>query len=232
MDIVYISGVSSLIIQIITGLFDFYVLQLKVPKEVMILKQVLILEFIVQIIEFSFYLWMVYNFDKLVNITPYRYWDWALTTPTMLISLCIYLLYLKNLEEKKVIEENLIQILFENASILVPVIILNFFMLIFGYLGETKVISFKLATIFGFIPFLLYFFIIFENLAKFSEYGKRIFFIFSFIWALYGVANLLSYKNKNSLYNILDLFSKNFFGLFIATILYFESNKSFNVYPV
>ena len=111
MDIVYTSGVLSLIIQLTTGLFDFYVLQIKVPKEVMILKQVLILEFIVQIIEFSFYLWMVYNFDKLVNITPYRYWDWALTTPTMLISLCIYLLYLKSLEEKKVIEENLIQIL-------------------------------------------------------------------------------------------------------------------------
>jgi len=225
MDIIYITGISSLIIQIITGLFDFYVLQLKVPKEVIILKQVLILEFIVQIIEFSFYLWMVYNFDKLVNITPYRYGDWALTTPTMLISLCIYLLYLKNIEEKKVIEENIIQVIFENATVIIPVIILNFFMLIFGYLGETKVISFKLATIFGFIPFLLYFYLIYENFAKFSEYGKRIFFIFSFIWALYGVANLLSYKNKNSLYNILDLFSKNFFGLFIATILYFESNK-------
>jgi hypothetical protein len=171
--------------------------KIKIPKEVMILKQVLILEFIVQIIEFSFYLWMVYNFDKLVNITPYRYWDWALTTPTMLISLCIYLLYLKNLEEKKVIEENLIQILFENASILVPVVILNFLMLILGYLGETKVISFKLATFLGFIPFLLYFYLIYENFAKFTVYGINIFFIFSFIWALYGVANLLSYKMKN-----------------------------------
>jgi len=229
MDIVYTSGVLSLIIQLTTGLFDFYVLQIKVPKEVMILKQVLILELIVQIIEFSFYLWMVYNFDKIVNITPYRYWDWALTTPTMLISLCIYLLYLKSLEEKKVIEENLFQILFENATILVPVVILNFLMLIFGYLGETKVISFKLATFLGFIPFLLYFYLIYENFAKFTVYGMNIFFIFSFIWALYGVANLLSYKMKNALYNILDLFSKNFFGLFIAGILYFESIKSFKV---
>jgi hypothetical protein len=229
MDTIYITGISSLIIQLITGIFDFYVLHLKVPKEVMILKQVLFLEFVVQIIEFTFYVWMIYNFNKLDNITPSRYWDWALTTPTMLISLCIYLIYLKNIENKKVIEENIIQVIFENATVIIPVVVLNFFMLIFGYLGETKVIPFKLATIFGFMPFLLYFYLIYENLAKFSVYGMRIFFMFSFIWALYGVANLLSYKVKNTLYNILDLFSKNFFGLFIAGILYFESKKVLKV---
>ena len=57
--IIFITGAMSLIIQILTGIFDFYVLTLKVSENMNILRNLLILEFIVQVIEGSFYIWMV-----------------------------------------------------------------------------------------------------------------------------------------------------------------------------
>jgi bacteriorhodopsin len=36
---------------------------------------------------------------------------------------------------------------------------------------------------------------------------------------MYGIAALLPYNLKNSIYNILDLFAKNFFGLFLTYII-------------
>ena len=54
----------------------------------------LILEVIVQIIESAFYFWLAYNFTKIINVTPKRYIDWVITTPTMLITLILYLIYL------------------------------------------------------------------------------------------------------------------------------------------
>jgi hypothetical protein len=47
-----------------------------------------------------------------------------------------------------------------------------------------------------------------------------IFYLMLFIWALYGVAALYKNKIKNASYNILDVFSKNFFGLFLAYLVY------------
>jgi bacteriorhodopsin len=43
---------------------------------------------------------------------------------------------------------------------------------------------------------------------------------FVFTWSLYGVAALLPYDTKNSMYNILDLFAKNFLGVFLVYILW------------
>jgi hypothetical protein len=37
---------------------------------------------------------------------------------------------------------------------------------------------------------------------------------------LYGVAAVLPYGSKNAMYNVLDLFSKNFFGLFLGYLIY------------
>ena len=40
------------------------------------------------------------------------------------------------------------------------------------------------------------------------------------IWSLYGVAAMLPSNYKNFSYNILDIFSKNFYGLYIAYRIY------------
>ena len=51
------------------------------------------------------------------------------------------------------------------------------------------------------------------------------FLLFVFIWLLYAVAYLFKYKEKNIAYNLLDLISKNLFGLFILYIIYSEKSK-------
>jgi hypothetical protein len=97
-SIIFQSGILSLAIQIITGLFDIYVVFLETPVYMQVLKQVLWLEIVVQFIEGGFYVWLIRNFHKIENITRYRYWDWIITTPTMLISFTVYLYYLKTRE--------------------------------------------------------------------------------------------------------------------------------------
>ncbi len=83
----YESAYLSLIIQFIIGIINIYGLNIDVPPEKIIFKDILKLEFGVQIIEFIFYCWMIINFELIKNITPYRYVDWIITTPTMLITL-------------------------------------------------------------------------------------------------------------------------------------------------
>ena len=93
MNIIYITGILSLIIQIITGIFDYYILNLQITPNLKLLRELLFVEFIVQLVEGCFYIWMVMNFSKISNITPNRYFDWFFTTPTMLITYSIYLIY-------------------------------------------------------------------------------------------------------------------------------------------
>jgi bacteriorhodopsin len=224
-NFIYITGVLSLIVQILTGIFDYYVLRLRVPHSLMLLKKLLLLEFVVQIIEGSFYVWMVYNFSKIADITHFRYYDWFITTPTMLFTYSFYLLYLKYKEENKEINDNMYQLILENLQILVPVVILNATMLLFGYLGEIKKMSKYLAAFLGFIPFIIMFYIIYKNYAVFSKDGIQTFWYFCGIWSLYGVASIMPYSIKNIAYNILDLFSKNFFGIFLAFVLFYSNRE-------
>ena len=225
MDILKISVYLSLVVQIFTGLFDYYVIQLNIPSKIIILKQLLIMELIVQIIEGIFYIWLAINIASVANITPHRYYDWYLTTPTMLVTLCVYLIYLRNKEENKETEHSLLKIVYDNINILAPIIFLNFVMLTSGYLTEIKKLSRTPGVLFGFIPFLIYFYLIYENFAKFSQYGYQIFFYFFIIWFTYGIAALMNYKTKNIMYNILDLFAKNFFGLYLGFVVLNAMNQ-------
>jgi hypothetical protein len=61
--------------------------------------------------------------------------------------------------------------------------------------------------------------VIYESYAKFSEKTKNIFWIMFGIWALYGIAFLMPPVAKNLGYTALDIFAKNFFGLFLYYII-------------
>lgn len=216
----YVTLILSVIVQLTTGMLEVGTLFIKVESPYRIIRQLLVLELIVQIIEGSFYLWLFYNFNEVSNITPKRYLDWSITTPTMLITLIVYLIYLKYREEKSdTTKLELFNLLLENSTTVSYVMYLNWLMLIFGYLGETKIINTFTGVILGFVPFLLYYYIIYVNYAVQSNTGLKIFWYFFFIWSLYGVVAVLPYYIKNTLYNILDLFSKNFFGLFLSYII-------------
>jgi hypothetical protein len=240
------SANASLIVQVITAIIDLYVLTLRIPKTYLVLKQLLILEFVVQLVEGTFYVWLVRSFHSIENITPYRYYDWYLTTPTMLITFSIYLIYLKTKENNSKNQETLVEnqeetsetqenkektididkndgfftILKNNSTVLSYILILNVIMLTFGMLNEHRILNKYIAVFGGFIPFVMLFYLIYENYAKYSEKGRNLFVYFATIWSFYGVAALMPYHWKNIAYNILDLFSKNFFGIYLAYILW------------
>ena len=95
------------------------------------------------------------------------------------------------------------------------IFICNFLMLLFGYLGETGRINMNISLTFGFTFFAMSFHTIYNEYAIYSDIGKKMFnFIFS-IWSLYGVAALFNPITKNHMFNTLDIFAKNFFGLYL-----------------
>lgn len=215
----------SIYVQFATLAINLMVSRKNIPREYYIIKELFFLELFVQIIEGLFYIWLAYNFKKISNITPNRYMDWIITTPTMLITLISYLLFLQAKVTKQTSSLTLTSIFKDNYKTLVPILSLNWMMLLFGYLGEIKVIPIIYSVLLGFIPFLIYYFMIYKNFVDKdkSVYGYNIFMYFFFFWSLYGVAALMPYYIKNISYNILDLFAKNFFGLFLVYIIYTNS---------
>lgn len=211
----------SIAIQIITGFIEFFTLFVSVGKNIFFLKQLLIIECIVQIIELLFYIWLFINLKNVTNITSKRYFDWIITTPTMLFTLIMYLIYTNSNNPD---ELNLYEEVYQNKTNIIIITFLNLLMLIFGYLGETEVINKFITLTCGFIPFILYFWLIYENYAKYSDFGKKLFYYFLIVWTFYGIVAYLPYYLRNTCYNILDLFAKNFFGLYLSFIILKNTN--------
>ena len=216
----YITLIISVIVQIITGIIEIGAFFVKVPTIYFLIKQLLILELVVQFFEGFFYVWLSYNFTKVLNVTPKRYMDWVITTPTMLITLMLYLIYINNKIENKTNELDFFTLCKENQHIFIPVVLLNWLMLLFGYLGEMRMIPVLTGIFLGFIPFLIYYYIIYVNYVTKDTNGYLLFWYFFFFWSLYGIVAWLPYYIKNACYNILDLFSKNFFGIFLSYIIF------------
>ena len=211
--------IISITVQIITGIIEIFSLFVKVPEQFSLISQLLILEVSVQFIEGLFYIWLAYNFNAITDVTPKRYIDWSITTPTMLITLICYLIYSGNREKNDTSKLELFSLLSNNSSAIITILYLNWLMLIFGYLGEKKIIPIYIGVLLGFIPFLIYYFLIYIKYAVLSRNGFFIFWYFFFFWSLYGIVAFFPYYMKNTFYNILDLFSKNFFGIFLSYII-------------
>ncbi len=93
-------------------------------------------------------------------------------------------------------------------------------MLLVGYLQEIGIINIWASSLIGFYFLYLTFDIIYREYAIKSPENLQIFWIMAIIWSLYGVAAMFESKYKNFAYNILDIFSKNFYGLYIAYRIY------------
>ena len=217
---IYTSLIASIVIQVITGIIEVISLFIRVPLKFSFLKQMMMLEVFVQFIEGLFYIYWLYNFKSILNITPKRYFDWVITTPTMLINLIFYLIFLQYKDNNTSDTLNFVSLFHTEFYTIVTVVLLNWAMLLFGYLGEISVIPVLLGVSLGFIPFLIYYYIIYEKYAVLTDDGLKIFFYFLIFWSLYGIVAVFPYKLKNMCYNILDLFSKNFFGLFLTYLIF------------
>jgi bacteriorhodopsin len=226
-SILHSSLLFSIVVQVVTGIIELLVLLVKTAPGMALIRQLLGLELAVQAVEGAFYVWLYKNIDHVKNITPKRYADWALTTPTMLVTLTAYIIYLNSGKGNGNDSLSLIQILRENATPIAQILGLNWLMLLFGYLGEVGVIPLVAGVALGFVPFIAYFYIMYErfvaNDANNNNHGDntslKIYVYFLVFWSLYGIVAVLPYTLKNTIYNVLDLFSKNFFGLFLSYLI-------------
>ena len=212
----------SIIVQLLIGGIDIFALSIKIPTALKVIRQLLKVELGVQTIEVLFYIWLFFNVHKETNVTPKRYLDWFITTPTMLVTLIVYLIYLKHKEIGGTENLDFLSIVIENKGVITKVLLLNWLMLLYGYLTEIKVLPTVIGVTLGFIPFLLYYYLIYKNYANMSKEGWKIFMYFFIFWSLYGVVAYMSYYARNMFYNILDLFAKNFLGLFLSYLLIFK----------
>ena len=236
----------SLLVQFITGALGFHGLTIQLPKEDEILREVLIMEMIVQVIEFIFYLWLaqgLFSYNKksdfpLFDVTKRRYIDWFITTPTMLVSTITFLYYLRMKEEIQQKEnyennknnENEKRLTFQefvekHKKFIFTIVLTNAMMLFFGYLVENGKFDKWSGIFIGFIFLFITFYLIYKEFAKGLDKGEKLFMFMFFIWSLYGVAAMFSFYYKNISYNILDIFAKNFFGLFLYWMIITIKNQ-------
>jgi bacteriorhodopsin len=137
------------------------------------------------------------------KINNMRYIDWSITTPFMLLVLSMVLGY-----------ENKVLVKFIPFML---TMVLNFAMLAFGYSGEIGLLNKNIAGFMGFIFFFLTYGTIwklFMTGSKITVQSKFIFWIFLGTWSLYGLFYYTNEATKLIGYNILDLISKAFVGIF------------------
>lgn len=222
-DLVEQSINGSLVAQWTTLFANFYGLSLNLAPTDFILKEILGMETMVQIIELIFYHWYRNHIkDAVVDVTRFRYYDWAITTPIMLFSTMAYYAYLyqKNKPSDSTDKVYTIYDFFrENAADIAIVGLLNFMMLFAGYLQEVNVITITTSSILGFAAFAAFFYIIYRDFASKVPESPGVYRFMVSVWGLYGFAAMLPNHAKNISYNILDVIAKNFYGLYLSYII-------------
>jgi bacteriorhodopsin len=207
----------SIAIQLIIGLVTLrgVTLRDKVASEDKVLIDILQIETIVQFIELGFYIFLlrklIGNYDNMATV---RYFDWFISTPLMLFTIIVYFKYEQTIEQNSR-TFTISEFIKDNKSNITKIIFFNFMMLFFGYLGETRVLQEMTSFFLGFVFFALSFNIIYTEYAIYSQIGRKLFVFLAVIWSLYGFAYILNAQEKNISYNILDIFAKNFFGLYL-----------------
>lgn len=208
----------SFIVQVITSLIASQGLIEDLSERDEILKDILKMELLVQFIESSFYIWVILALKDYKVLTQRRYIDWVITTPTMLISTVIFMKYIEYKENDKEIL-TFKQTILEEKDNLIKIVFYNFLMLLFGYLGESGIVKDKKLSVgIGFVFFYLSFKTIYEYAQK-TQKGLNLFYFLTSVWSLYGVSALFDQYMKNICYNLLDIVSKNFYGLYIYYII-------------
>lgn len=209
----------SLIVQILTTLISLGGLFIKLKEKDLVLKEILVLEGVVQLIESAFYIWVIFAIRNLEHVTPRRYLDWSFSTPIMLISTIIFMKYQEYKENNINKSFKMIDFFEENKNNIIKIFVYNGLMLLFGFLGEAGIIDKRIGIPIGFVFFYLSFDLIYQEYGKKSKLGNKLFIFLVVVWGLYGVAAMTDLNTKNISYNMLDIVSKNFYGLFIYYII-------------
>lgn len=211
----------SLIVQVLTILIGFYAYITDKNINDYILDDIMLIENIVQVVEFTFYISVAFIFTKipLKSLAKYRYYDWAITTPLMLITTLLFFVYEKRKnnnenKNKKSPKESIFTIIQQEWKNVSKLVLSNGAMLLLGYLQELGKLPLLESNIIGF-GFLIYsFYILYQYVS--NNITIKLFWVMFIIWSLYGIAPYFNNTTKNTTFNILDIISKNFYGVFLA----------------
>lgn len=223
MDLVKTTIYLSIFLQIISLVYGIYVYQITDQTQKELLSEIMWIENVVQFVEFAFYFTVAFIITNisLSDLAKYRYIDWFVTTPLMLITTMLFFIFEKNktatLHREKEQKKNVVSILNDNKTNVIKIVIANALMLLVGYLQEINMISLWYSNIFGF-GFLAYSFYVLYTYVS-SPITQVLFWVMFFVWSLYGVASNYNNVIKNTAYNLLDVVSKNFYGIFLASVL-------------
>ncbi|ADX06595.1 hypothetical protein 162286292 [Organic Lake phycodnavirus] len=138
------------------------------------------------------------NYEE-INLN--RYVDWAITTPIMLLVLVLAF---------RVNQTNKAMVKFSDFMIILG---MNYGMLGTGYLGDIGVIHKTMGTVLGFLFFGGLFYKL-NTLRTSNASNDLLYGAFFVLWALYGVFYQMEQLPRNVGYNVLDLFSKCFVGIY------------------
>ena len=180
--------------------------------DAMFLTTLLVLDTVVQVIELIYY--VIFIWQTRLD-TAYRYIDWFLSTPVMLVSTAALLDYMRfpQLEVRDFAHVRRYDIGF--------IILMNALMLSFGLCHELGLIRKRYAIPLGFLPFVAVFAVLYARFSHGLPGNVALITSVCIVWALYGVAAWFPYNPKNIAYNFLDIVSKNFYGVIVAAILFF-----------
>jgi bacteriorhodopsin len=210
----------SLFFQVLSIAVGLVGLTFNVSPKDQILVTALRLETVVSAIQFSFYTWYAYHFREVAEATMYRYHDWIITTPLMLLTTMLYFDHNNN-PEKEITLESFWE---EHRADILLVFAFNALMLVFGYLFEIGILDLFTSNALGFAGLIGSFFVIYSSfVAKNLPANLPLFGVMSAVWGSYGVAATLSPTLKNVFYNLIDAVSKNFYGIFLTYIVYQKS---------
>ena len=216
-EYVLTSLIASLAIQWITLLTNVFSLLQPLAPQDFVLKEILGVETLVQGIELGFYTWYQNHVQmNLTDVTKFRYYDWFVTTPLMLFSTMAFYQYL---QQKKSEPLRLLPFFKENSSSILTILFFNLLMLLFGYLQEIGIISIGISSILGFGALFASFGKLYTDYVAAAPKQFIFFFVF-FVWSLYGIAAMFTNHWKNTSYNILDIFAKNFYGVYLSYFIY------------
>jgi hypothetical protein len=184
------------------------------PKD-QILTTSLWIETIVQVIELAFYTWYAVHFRTVSEATFFRYHDWAVTTPLMLVSTIFYFEYQNSPETTVTVES----IWAEHSTTILLIGAFNLIMLLFGYLYERGVIGLWESQVVGFAAYGGTFYLLWDAFASKTTGNLPVYAFMTTVWGLYGVAAFASPGLKNTAYNLLDVVAKNFYGVFLSYLI-------------
>lgn len=192
--------VSMLAVCILTLIFANHITPL--------LRSVLHVEVFVQITELLFYVyvWLRALRYTHTHILQLRYVDWVVTTPMMLISAMAVFRYTEGAADL-----SLVSLVKANMWLVLQMLLSNAVMLVVGFLYTLGQLSFVTSQLIGFAAL----FFTFYRLRQLSNRAWQVWPML-LLWAGYGLAVFSKPPRRNKIYNVLDVISKNVFGVYAS----------------